>query len=159
MCYSDLIVKFNLSRCLQSICLDQRNEVNKFQLDVKIFVTSHSDHLTTVAPNSIWGSEVKIYTIICMLDRFKCNGAMANSFRVFVLSPFAQSRNSALIVWPGDLQLLVEWKQCANKKNKKFAHGMASLGDFFLCDGCLFLVLQLLQDSKYFRGLHFCNCK
>jgi len=48
-----------------------------------------------------------------------CNGAMANSFRVFVLSPFAQSRNSALIVWPGDLELLVELKQCANKKNKK----------------------------------------
>jgi len=30
MCYSDLIVKFNLSRCLQSICFDQRNEVDKF---------------------------------------------------------------------------------------------------------------------------------
>ena len=94
---------------------------------------------------------------VCMMDRFKCNGALANFFRVFLLSPLVQSRNSALIVWPGDLQLLVEWKQCANKKNKKFAHGMAFLGDFFLCDGCLFLVLQLLQDSKYFRGLHFCN--
>ena len=119
MCYSYLIIKFNFSGCLQSICLDQRNEVDKFQLDVKIFITNYSDYWTTVAPNSIWGSEVKIYTIICMLDRFKCNGAMANSFRVFVLSPFAQSRNSALIVWPGDLQLLVELKQCANKKNKK----------------------------------------
>jgi len=119
MCYSYLIIKFNFSGCLQSICLDQRNEVDKFQLDVKIFITNYSDYWTTVAPNSIWGSEVKIYTIICMLDRFKCNGAMANSFRVFLLSPLVQSINSALIVWPGDLQLLVELKQCANKKKSK----------------------------------------
>jgi hypothetical protein len=44
-CYSDSIVKFTSSRCLQINGLDHINDVDKFQLDVKISVTSHSNYL------------------------------------------------------------------------------------------------------------------
>ncbi|PVH65740.1 hypothetical protein PAHAL_1G066400 [Panicum hallii] len=44
-CYSDSIVKFASSRYLQINGLDHRNDVDKFQLDVKIPVTCHSYYL------------------------------------------------------------------------------------------------------------------
>ena len=73
----------------ESVCLFQGFE-KLFQWD--------RTYLTVVVPNSIWWSEVKINAIVCMLDSFKCNGGMAKSFRVFVLSALVQSRNWALIV-------------------------------------------------------------
>jgi len=44
-CYSDSIVKFSLSGCLQIHGLDQRKDVDKFQLDVKIYDTSQPYYL------------------------------------------------------------------------------------------------------------------
>ena len=86
-----------------------------------------------------------------MLDRFKCNGAMANSFRVFLLSPLVQSINSALNVWPGDLQLLVELKQCANKKKSKVHQRSLNLL------GCIIQVPKLLKcifrSPNLFQGV------
>ena len=72
----------------ESVCLFQGFE-KLFQWD--------RTYLTVVVPNSIWWSEVKIKAIVCMLDSFKCNGDLAKSFRVFVLSALVQSRNWALI--------------------------------------------------------------
>ena len=44
-CYSNSIVKFALSGCLQINGLDQRNDVDKLQLDVKIYIPSQSCYL------------------------------------------------------------------------------------------------------------------
>lgn len=50
-------------------------------------------------------------TGVSMMDIFRRNGAMASSFKVFVVPPLVQSMKCALTVWQAGLHLLVELQQ------------------------------------------------